>query len=205
MIQGIRRRFILIAAAVLSAAMITLAVVINVSNWVQVRGEMRETLADLAESPVSSGRMSKETGKKRRDRHMQNTLEESRYFTVRVTPRGDFSVTDASRSSGETPEEMKEMAQSALASGSQTGMAGHYMYQITEDKASSFVVFLNVETKLDAVNRLLLLSGIACLSGIGIACLLVVLFSRKAIQPLIRNAVQQKQFITDAGHELKHL
>ena len=50
MIQGIRRKFILIAVAVLSAAMITLAVVINVSNWIQVRGEIKETLTDLAEN-----------------------------------------------------------------------------------------------------------------------------------------------------------
>ena len=62
MIQGIRRKFILIAVAVLSAAMITLAVVINVSNWIQVRGEIRETLTDLAENTGNNGKMVKEGG-----------------------------------------------------------------------------------------------------------------------------------------------
>jgi two-component system sensor histidine kinase CiaH len=33
--------------------------------------------------------------------------------------------------------------------------------------------------------------------------LLVVLLSRRAIDPVVRGAEQQKQFITDAGHELK--
>lgn len=33
--------------------------------------------------------------------------------------------------------------------------------------------------------------------------LLVVLLSRRAIDPVVRSAEQQKQFITDAGHELK--
>ena len=48
MIQGIRRKFILIAVAVLSAAMIVLTAVINISNRVIVEGELRETLESLS-------------------------------------------------------------------------------------------------------------------------------------------------------------
>ena len=203
MIQGIRRKFILIAVAVLSAAMILLAGVINLSNWIQVSGEIRETLNDLAENGDRNGRMDKGPGRGERNRHMQSTLEESRYFLVRLAGDNEPAITDSSRASGETEEEMNALAREAAASGNQTGRIGNYMYLITRDKGRNTAVFLNVETKLDAVHRLLLLSAIACIGGIGIAWLLVGLFSKKAVQPLIRNAVQQKQFITDAGHELK--
>ena len=203
MIQGIRRKFILIAVAVLSAAMVTLAAVINVSNWIQVRGEIRETLADLAENAGNNGKTEKGGGRKGRNRHMQNALDESRYFIVHIFSNGAFSIADASRSSGESEEEMTKIVQEALSSGNRTGTKGHYMYLITESGGKNTGVFLNIETKMDAVNNLLLLSGIACVGGILIASLLVFIFSKKAIQPLIRNAVQQKQFITDAGHELK--
>ena len=203
MIQEIRRKFIRIAVAVLSAAMIALAVIINVSNWIEVRGEIRETLTGLAQSAGSGGRMENGPGKKGRDRHMQNTLDESRYFLARLSGNGEFSIVDASRASGESEEEMAEMVRTALDSGKNTGMTGHYMYLITEDRGKDTAVFLNIETRLDALNRLLLLSGVACAGGIAASWLLVVLCSKKAIQPLIRNAVQQKQFITDAGHELK--
>ena len=137
MIQGIRRKFILIAAAVLSVTMITLAIVINVSNWIQVRGEMEETLADLAENPANDSRVNKGFGKKGRDRHMQSTLEESRYFTVRVLASGEYLVMDASRSAGETEEEMAEMARTALASGNRNGMTGHYMYLVSNNKGNN--------------------------------------------------------------------
>ena len=203
MIQGIRRKFILIAVAVLSAAMVTLAAVINVSNWIQVRGEIGETLADLAENAGNNGKTEKGGGRKGRNRHMQNALDESRYFIVYIFSNGAFSIADASRSSGESEEEMTKIVQEALSSGNRTGTKGHYMYLITESGGKNTGVFLNIETKMDAVNNLLLLSGIACVGGILIASLLVFIFSKKAIQPLIRNAVQQKQFITDAGHELK--
>ena len=82
-------------------------------------------------------------------------------------------------------------------------MAGSYLYQIRDEGRGRTAVFLNCETKMDSLRRLLLISVIACAGGILVAWFLVFLFSKRAIQPLIRNAVQQKQFITDAGHELK--
>lgn len=45
-----------------------------------------------------------------------------------------------------------------------------------------------------------LLADAACIL---LVFLLVVLLSRRAIDPVVRSAQQQKQFITDASHELK--
>lgn len=45
--------------------------------------------------------------------------------------------------------------------------------------------------------------GIAALV-FGVVFLLVVFFSRRAIAPIASNMEKQRQFITDAGHELKH-
>jgi len=65
------------------------------------------------------------------------------------------------------------------------------------------VVFMNCETRMAAVRNLALISTVACAGGILLAWLLVRLFSRKAVEPTIRNMEQQKQFITNASHELK--
>ena len=200
MIQGIRRRFILIAVAVLSAAMIALTVVINISNGAIVREELRETLEDLTVSGDKT-----QGGKNRggRNRRMENFLYESRYFLVRVDGR-EGRVVDSSRASGISEEERNEVIAAALSSGKNFGMVGDYMYLIRDGaRQDSTAVFLNCETKMDGLLRLLLISVLACAGGILVAWLLVFLFSKRAIQPLIRNAVQQKQFITDAGHELK--
>ena len=200
MIQRIRLRFILIAVAVLSAAMIALTAVINISNWAIVRGELQETLEGLAEN---SERTPGGKNKGGRDRRMQNSLYESRYFLVRIDGQ-EGRVTDSSRASGISEEERNEVILAALSSGKSFGMVQDYMYLIrTGDRSESTAVFLNCETKMDGLRRLLLISVLACAGGILIAWLLVFLFSRRAVQPLIRNAVQQKQFITDAGHELK--
>jgi signal transduction histidine kinase len=96
------------------------------------------------------------------------------------------------------------LAAQALQSGRETGVIQDWLYQIREKHdGGQSVLFLNCETKLTAVRTLALISCLACLGGILLAWLFVTLASRKAIEPTIRNMEQQKQFITNASHELK--
>ena len=53
------------------------------------------------------------------------------------------------------------------------------------------------------LNTRALWSGISYAVCVALVYVLVVLLSRRAIDPVVRTAEQQKQFITDAGHELK--
>jgi signal transduction histidine kinase len=62
---------------------------------------------------------------------------------------------------------------------------------------------LNCETRISSVRKLVLISVIACAGAILLSGLLVTLASRRAVEPTIRNMEQQKQFITNASHELK--
>ena len=201
MIRKIRWKFIRIAMAVLSVTIVAIAAVINVSNWIYVRTEIQETLSALTENRGKGNGKPERRGKNRR---IQNTMEESRYFMVDCNETGTFTITDASHIQDRTDEELQAIVLPALQSGQDTGRTGDYQYLIRWGNAGKgTAVFLNCETKFDAIRGLAILSGIACAGGIGIAWLLVFLFSERAIQPLIRNAEQQKRFITDAGHELK--
>ena len=202
MIRRIRRRFIRIALTVLALAMVLVAAVINVANWVNVRGELTETLVTLAESGGSTGRGIGMRG--RRARGLQNRLDESRFFSVVVRSGGEATLADMSRETGYTAQELTDIAARALATGRQSGFQDDYLYLMNaQDDGLTTAVFLNCETKLEAARRLALISAAACVAGILLAWLLVALFSSRAIRPMIENAEQQKRFITDAGHELK--
>lgn len=202
MIRRIRRRFIRIALTVLALAMVLVAVVINAANWMNVRGELTETLTTLSESGGSMGRGF--GGKGARSRGLQNRLDESRYFTAFIQADGGIALADTSRVTGSTEAELAAIARQALDSGHDSGFSGSYLYTVSARRDGvKEAVFLNCETKLDAVRRLALISAAACAAAVLLAWLLVALFSNRAIQPLIENAAQQKRFITDAGHELK--
>ena len=201
MIRRIRRRFIRIALLVLALAMVLVAMVINTVNWINTRAELTETLNFLTQNGGAPGRGFPGRGK--RSRGFQNRLDESRFYSVSITDEGKLVLNDTSRVTEYGQEELLSFAQRALDSGRSDGFLDNYLYEIIETDDGRLAVFLNCETKLAARRKLALFSAGACAGGILLAWLLVSLFSRRAIQPLIDNAVQQKQFITDAGHELK--
>ena len=198
MIRGIRRRFIRIALAVLALAMVMVVIIINAANWISVRTELYETIDALVESEGQTARFGD------RSRHFRVTLEESRYFVVTEGRGGGLTLKDRSHlAEVENDERIMEIASEALKSGRSTGFCEDYLYAVSEQREGIVAVFLNCETKLARVRGLALISALACGGLILLAWLLVALFSQKAIRPLIENTIRQKQFITDAGHELK--
>ena len=203
MIRRIRRRFIRIALLVLALAMVLLALVINVANWVNTRSELSQTLAYLTQSGEGFGYGKGLGGRGKRSRGFQNRLDESRFFSVYVSDGGELALSDTSRVADYDGGELLDIARRALAGGRSGGFLDDYLFAVTDSEGGKRAVFLNCATKLAARRRLALISAVACVGGTLLAWLLVALFSRRAIQPLIDNAVRQKRFITDAGHELK--
>ena len=197
MIRSIRRRFIRIALAVLALAMILVVVIINAANWVNVRAELLETMSALNENGDPFG------GRGGKTRHMRNVLDESRYFVVNLNADGGYRLRDSSRMSEIDEDEIDRVVERVRRSGRESGFFEDYLYTLVERRGVMTAVFLNCETKMNRVRRLALISAAACVGCILLAWALVALFSRRAIKPLVDNAVMQKQFITDAGHELK--
>ena len=122
---------------------------------------------------------------------------------VHVGAGGETALQDRTRMMDADEEEINSIATQALRNGRESGFYGDYLYSVSEGLGGKTAVFLNCETRLNSVRRLALISAIACAGCILIAWLLVALFSRRAIKPLVDNAIMQKRFITDAGHELK--
>ena len=207
MIRGIRRRFMRIAISVLALAMVLVAVIINGANWVNVRSELYETLGYLGEwgrGPQGVGPRGNLQGRRGNpSRHMRNMMNESRFFSVTVAEDGSCALSDTTHVSEEDADGLVELATKALAGGRTSGFYGDYLFRVDGESGERVALFLNCETKLARVRSLALISAAACGGCILLAWLLVGLFSSRAIRPLVESAVQQKQFITDAGHELK--
>ena len=204
MIRKLQRRFIRIALIVLAVAMVLVVGIVNAANWFSVRGELAETLSFLAENSAMSreemgGRM------EGRNRHARNLVSESRWFSVFLDRDGavrNINLANIPELDVQTASELAVQAVSRGGAGS--AFLQDYLYAVQDNpRGGQTVPFLNCETKLAAVRTLALISGLACLGGILLAWLLVTLFSRKAIEPTIRGMEQQKQFITNASHELK--
>ncbi len=79
-----------------------------------------------------------------------------------------------------------------------------YKFRVVKEGESRYIaVFLDCYQELRAVRTVAVWSGVSYALCLALVYVLVVLLSRRAIDPVVRASEQQKQFITDAGHELK--
>lgn len=127
----------------------------------------------------------------------------TRFFVVRTDESGDRSsiFTDYIASVDST--QAKEYAKKALKSGKDRGYLGEYRFGIETIGEETVMVFLNVSRDRQYVTMLFLLTVVVSIVSLVVVFVLVTLFSKRAIRPIARNIEQQKQFITDASHELK--
>lgn len=203
MIHKLRLKFIRIAMAALTAAVILVAAAINVMNWLNVRSEIGETISFLAETDgmISQEKANEWAGK---NKHRKNVLTQSVYFLGRTGRDGSLQVANQGRMETINREEAASLLERAADSGRESGFVDDYCFQQFTSRANATSwIFLNCESYLTASRNLLLFSAVICIAGILLSLLIVSLLSRKAIQPFIRNEQKQKRFITDASHELK--
>ncbi|MCR5417340.1 MAG: HAMP domain-containing histidine kinase [Lachnospiraceae bacterium] len=96
-----------------------------------------------------------------------------------------------------------EYASLVLEKKRERGYLKEYRYVRGTIRETSVVVFLNASRELQSMRTLLLLTvAVSCVSLL-IVFGLVEIFAGRAIRPIANNISQQKQFITDASHELK--
>ena len=203
MMHKLRIRFIRIAMAALTAAVLLVAVAINVMNWLNVRSEIRDTISFLAasEGTFSFERASEWAGP---DKHRKNVLTQSVYFIGKAEKDEECQIFGQLKSEAISRDEAENLLKRAAESGRESGFLDDYCYQkFTSPGGTSTWVFLNFESYLTTSTNLLLFSAMICAAGILLSLLIVSLLSKKAIRPFVRNEQKQKRFITDASHELK--
>ena len=204
MIRKLQRRFIRIALVALAVAMVLVVLVVNAANWVSVRKELAETISSVSDNGGMGDREEKGGRMAGKTRHARNLLSESKWFTVSFDAEGIQRGMDLQNMTDPDEETASALAAQALLKGKDSGFLQDYLYQVRQGAhGERTVVLLDCETRLAAVRSLALISALACMGGIVLAFVLVALASRKAIEPTIRNMEQQKQFITNASHELK--
>ena len=102
-----------------------------------------------------------------------------------------------------TTDDTQTYLSAALVHGAGYGYCGSYRYFVAQEDGENIAIFLDCYHELRAMRVVLVWSLLADAACILLVFLLVVLLSRRAIDPVVRSAQQQKQFITDASHELK--
>ena len=206
MLKKMRRRFIASAMAAFTIVVVVLLCCINLWNYHNTTRRLDGTLdfllktggQDLAfalgqEPPPPDGA-----------RPFSGEFPYmTRFFSVTYGADGRVQNIDQDYIASVSQSEALQYAGRVLASGRTFGFYNGYRYLVSGGSEGRTVIFLNAEQDLQALRELLLTTLLTAAVCLLVVFLLVLLLAKRAIQPYLRNLEMQKQFITNAGHELK--
>ena len=127
----------------------------------------------------------------------------SPFFVVHCDENGRIKDLDSAALYAVDSETAAEYAQAALSAGKERGTYKSFRYRVADTEDGRTLVFLNVSDAANNQRRLLLVSLSVAAASLCCALVLVIPLSRAAMRPYLESIKLQKQFITDAGHELK--
>lgn len=105
-------------------------------------------------------------------------------------------------------EELSAAVSGLLKKESSQGWYRYFKFRIIpltdeEGTAKTMIGLINASADLSAVFSMLLISGVIGLFSFLLVLLIILLASGHAVKPMAESYTKQKQFVTDAGHELK--
>lgn len=127
----------------------------------------------------------------------------TRFFTVRYNASGQLLSVDLRSVASVTKEEAAHYAEKALGRDRERGWIDNYRYKIYQTDDGSAVVFINGSGTKDMNQSFLLAASLVFIAGSLVVLLVVILTSKRMVKPVAESYEKQKQFITDANHELK--
>ena len=203
MIKELRVKFIALSMVSLLLVLVFIMAGVNGLNYWGTMDEADELLGFLAEN---GGAFPK--AKDHREVLMPGVMSpelpyESRYFSVLLDGSGNVVFADTGKIAAVDTETAIEYAQNVWSEGRLKGFVCNYRFLSQVVDGGTRIVFLDCGRSLDNCRRFLLTSCGISLAGLVAVFCLILLFSERIIRPVSESYEKQKQFITDAGHEIK--
>lgn len=200
MLNVLRRKFILFSMSAVTLLLLTLVGAINGFSWMILEEQTNTILHTLAAGENSFPQPDSHARPPFAPSLTLDTLQAARFFMVHVDADGNVADVNVDQISSVSATEAAEYAGQV---NQESGKIGIYKYEVKPAGKESLIFFVDVSGQKSVFAMVLVVS-----SGIALACWLIVLLfvffaSGKIVRPVLAGMEKQKQFITNAGHELK--
>lgn len=222
MIRQLQFKFIAIATGAIGVVIIVLLILLNTYNFQSMNRQISTTLHYLAQNngviaedneTSGSGSTSSSDGSSE-DLPFEVTDESKyqlRYFSIWLDENDHATVVSSNMEHIATinEDEAERIAENAAGRNQREGRlllnGNHYAYLVSEKPQENalLIVVLDYSSDFFSVASFITRSMLFAILCIVFFIVVVFFFSKRAIRPLVRNMESQKQFVTDAGHELK--
>lgn len=211
MFKKSRRRIVAAIMAVLVLLWVGTLCVIYASSYFEVSSRNRDMLREHAEqytlNPQDMPDMKFENRPKPdigapnfKDMQMFNL---STFYSVAISEGGELLSIDSHDNAVYDDEELEKIAREIISEGKQTGVKSNLIYRMEDKHGYVLVAFMDNTIMQESMTTLfrytLIFGSIAILA----LFFLAVYLAKRIVQPLEESYKRQKQFISDAGHDLK--
>ena len=191
----------MITMSSLAAVFLVIFLSINGINYYRMDDQLSRFLIAIAEN---GGEFPTTAPKTWQDELPKEASYELRYFSVKQDQSAEEQGFLLDHIASVSKDEAGEYLRQVLESGKKFGYIDNYKYYVADTSFDNYmVVFLYCRKELQSWRAILLISAVVAISSYLTVFLLVFLSSKRVIRPFLLNIDRQKQFITDASHELK--
>ncbi len=203
MIRKLKIKFIALAMTALVVLMVVVVAAMNIINYVSVVEEADRILSVLSENREEFQPFGNTFGNRLPPNMSPETPYEARYFTVSIDENGNITNTNMTQIASIDKDTAIAYAEKVLRKNKTAGFIGDFRYAVHADFTGTQLSFLDCGRRLDSFKTFLYTSCGVALAGLAVIFVIVSVLSGKIIKPIAESYAKQKQFITDAGHEIK--
>ena len=208
MIRSLRKKFIIAAMCAIFIVFAVIIGTINTMNYLRLKehadymtGLIKEGNGKLPFFNKSDFNKIKKHPKP--EKISAETPFETRFFYVIFDTDGNIILSDIKNIAAVNESEARRYAEAVFKDKKQKGFVDIYRFRKSETDEGIKVIFLDCRLELSAAGNLLLISILVFVLGLLAVFVLVLVFSKIVFAPVQESYIRQKQFITDASHEIK--
>lgn len=127
----------------------------------------------------------------------------TRHFTVFFDSENNITSTFTESIYSIDEQTAKDYAKRIIDNRNERGWVSNYRYKIFETESGKGIVFVDGSMNRSALMQSTTIAGCVLLGCAALVLILIFLLSKKAVKPIAESYEKQRQFITDANHELK--
>ena len=191
MLKKLRLRFVGINMAIVLVILCTIFGVLLHTTHANLERETTEMITAVAADPLQL--------------NWPDTSSRLPYFTVRISPYGSVRVSGTSYLDLSDEQVLSGIVTEALRSGDEQGLLRDYSlrYLRTAWRGSEYIVFADISSANATMQNLWRSCIFIGLCAAAVFLAVSFLLARWAVKPVEKAWTQQKQFVSDASHELK--
>ena len=203
MTKTLKKRFVIFSMTAVTCLLLFVFSAINGLNLIMLEQQSDMVLEMLLTSEGSFYKMDFDRPPPFAAPLNMDQMRSTRFFIVRADLDGTITEVDLAQISAINQDTAKTYATKAWDSGKDYGKIDNYKFAVKQKGTTQIACFIDTAEQAESFYRILFSSGFIVILCWVVLLLIVVMLAGRVIRPVLIGMEKQKQFITNAGHEMK--